>query len=132
LPTEKDVAVAQDFLRSAFAGKASEAVDLLDPEVTYQVPGSHHLAGIFHGRDEVATHVGDLMRITSHRIDVLQFEDWMVGLNNLSALIRLRVQRDRLLETFRAIYLFAISESGKIKHIQIFFADQAAADRLFR
>lgn len=124
-------AVAQDFFQKCFRGDISSAVELLDPEVTYILPGSHRFAGIFEGPQAVARHVGELLRQTHHTVDVLQWEDWMIGVNNLAALVDMRAQRHGAIDTFRAIYLTTMSKDDKITRIEVFFSDQAQVERFF-
>ena len=124
-------AVAQDFFQKCFRGDISSAVELLDPKVTYRVPGSHRLAGTFEGPEAVAGHVRELLSETRHTVDVLQWEDWMVGVNNLAALVDMRVQRHGAIDTIRAIFLIAMSLDDKIRRIEVFFGDQAQVERFF-
>jgi ketosteroid isomerase-like protein len=124
-------AVAQDFFQKCFRGHISSAVGLLDPEVTYRVPGSHELAGTFEGPSEVASHVEKLLRMTSTTVDVLQWEDWLIGVDNLAGLVRLRLHRHGTIETIRAIFLVTMSGDAKITRIETFFADQAKVERFF-
>ena len=124
-------AVAEDFFLKCFSGEISEAVDLLDPNVTYQVPGSHRLAGNFDGPQEVAAHVEELLRETHRSVDVLKWEDWMIGVNNVACLVNIRVQRHGIIDTLRAILLTTMSSDDKIRRIEVFFSDQAEVERFF-
>lgn len=124
-------AVAQDFFEKCFRGDISSAVELLDPEVTYRVPGSHQLAGTFEDPRAVASHVGELLQQTQHSVDVLQWEDWMIGVNNLAGLVNLRVQRHGAIDTFTGIFLVTMSKDDKITRIELFFRDQAEVERFF-
>lgn len=124
-------AVAQDFLQKCFRGDFSAAAELLDPKVTYRVPGSHRLAGTFEGPQEVAGHFEELLRQTHHTMNVLQWEDWMIGVNNLAGLVNMRVQRDGAIDTFKAIFLITMSRDDKIMEIEVFFSSQAEVERFF-
>jgi ketosteroid isomerase-like protein len=128
---DKPSAVAQDFFQKCFRGEISAAIEVLDPKVTYRVPGGHRLAGTFEGPQAVARHVEELLRQTHHTVDVLQWEDWMIGLNTLAGLVRMRAQRRGVIDTFRAIFLVAMSNDGKIKQIEVFFSDQSEVERFF-
>lgn len=124
-------AVAQDFFQLCFRGDLSAAVELLDPRVSYRVPGSHRLAGTFEGPEAVARHVEELLQLTHHTVDVLQWEDWMTGVNYLAGLVNVRVERDRAIDTLRVIFLLNLSSDNEIRRIEVFFSDQAKVERLF-
>lgn len=129
---EKWTSVVQEFLQKCFEGAIGEAVELLDPEVTYHVPGSNSQAGHFKGAQAVAQHISALLALTEHTVNVLQWEDWMLGVNYVAVLIHLRVQRIGEIHTFRTIYLAGMSREDKIRSVEIFFDDQAAADRILQ
>ena len=131
MTTEKSSTVAEDFFQKCFRGEVSAAVELLDSKVTFRVPGSHRLAGIFEGPKAVAEHIEELLRQTHHTVDVLKWEDWMIGLNNVAGLVNIRVQREGVIDTFRAIFLITMAESDKIRQIEVFFSDQAKVQRFF-
>ncbi len=131
MTTDDRSAVAQEFFQRCFRGDVSAAVGLLDPKVRYRVPGSHRLAGTFEGPPSVTGHLEELLRETHHSVDVLQWEDWMTGVNNLAGLVTIRVQRDEILDTLKAIFLITMSEEAKIRSIEVFFSDQAEVERFF-
>jgi len=126
---DNQIAVAQEFFDNAFHGKIPEAVEHVDPDATYHVPGANPMAGEFKGPEAIAGHVGDLLRITKNRVDVIQWEDWLEGFNHLGALVHMRMQRDGSVVDIRSIYLLTMSEEEKIRRIEVFFSDQAAVDR---
>ncbi|HXW36077.1 MAG TPA: hypothetical protein VEJ87_15990, partial [Acidimicrobiales bacterium] len=68
---------------------------------------------------------------THHSVDVLQWEDWMVGVNDLAGLVKLRVQREGSIGIVRAVFLLAMSREGRIKRIELFFSNLAEVERLF-
>ena len=131
MTSDKPSAVAQDFLQKCFDGDISSAVELLDPGATYRVSGSHRLAGTFEGPQAVARHVRELLRETHHTVDVLKWEDWMIGVNNIAGLVNMRAQRLGAIDTFRVIFFINISEGDKIRRVELFFSDQAEVDRFF-
>lgn len=131
MASDTRIATTQEFFQRSFQGDASAAVELLDENVTYHVPGSHQLAGQFEGREAVAQHLGTLHRVTSGTVDVLQWEDWMLGVNHVAVLGHMSVQHRGAVHPFRAIFLVTIAEDSKIRRIEVFFADQAAAERFF-
>jgi ketosteroid isomerase-like protein len=131
LVESSQVAVVEKFFRLAFHGSFAETVDDLDPNVTYHVPGTHQLAGTFVGPDAVSEHVAKLLHMTSDRVDVIQWEDWLQGINNVAGVVHVRFQRERAIADTRLVYLVAVSDSNKIRRIELFFGDQAVAERFF-
>jgi ketosteroid isomerase-like protein len=128
------IAVAQRFFTSFFGGEVAAARDLLDPQVIYVVPGQHPAAGVFRGVEAVAEHLANFLRLTEDPVDVLAWEDWMAGVNNVSGLAKIHLQREGQMHDFRMIYLVSTRDDGKslrITRIEAFFSDQAAFDRFF-
>ncbi len=131
MSTQQQVSIAQDFFQKCFHGDLTEAVKLLDPKVRYHVPGSHEAAGTFEGPESVAEHVSNLLKITCGTVDVTQWEDWLVGIDNVAALVQMRVQRTSRVFNFRSVYIVELSPEDKIRRIDLFFDDEAAVDRIF-
>jgi ketosteroid isomerase-like protein len=129
--TQDQIPIVQSFFQKCFYGDLSEAVAMLDPRVTYHVPGSHKAAGTFEGPESVAEHVSNLLKMTCGTVDVTQWEDWMVGVDNIAALVAMRVQKSAQIYNFRSVYVVAITDEDKIRHIDLFFGDEAAVDRFF-
>lgn len=125
------VKVAQDFLKRSFRDDPDGADELLDPKVTYRVPGTHRLAGTFEGPGAVVGHLQHLRQFTDNTIDVLKWEDWMLGVNHVAALVDVRIEHEGSLLTLRSIFLFAMTADDKIHQIEVFFSDQRAIDRFF-
>ncbi len=131
MTTDSRIAAAQEFFQRSFQGDVSSAMELLDEKVTYHVPGGHQLSGDFDGPEAVAQHLGKLLQLTNGTVNVLQWEDWMLGVNHVAALTRMTVQHRGAVQTFRAVFVLEIAEGAKIRRIDIFFADQAQAERFF-
>lgn len=131
MTSDSRIAAAQDFFQKSFRGDISSAAELLEEDVTYDVPGSHQVSGHFEGREQVARHLTELLHLTKGTVNVLQWEDWLAGVSHVAALTRMHVQRQGASHTFRCVYLVAMSEAGKIRHIELFFSDPAAAERFF-
>ncbi|HWD54467.1 MAG TPA: hypothetical protein VG346_05060 [Acidimicrobiales bacterium] len=128
------VAVAADFFQKSFGGNVAAARDLLDPQVVEIVPGTHPPSGVFHGVHEVAAHLSTFLRLTEDPIDVLQWEDWMAGIDNVAGLARIHLQREGQQHEFRVIFLISVTEHDglhRIARIESFYSDQAAFDRFF-
>lgn len=128
---EEWISIVEDFFQKCFRDEIEQAVALLDPEVTYDVSGSHPRAGHFRGPTEVAKHMSDLLELTHRTLNVLQWEDWLVGVNHLAALVHLRLQRTGAVHTARVIILVGMSREDKIRSVEVFFADPVAANRVF-
>jgi ketosteroid isomerase-like protein len=128
------VTVAQDFFQKFFGGNVSAACELLDPQVVDVVPGTHAGSGVFQGVEAVSAHLSTFLRLTENPIDVLQWEDWMAGVDNVAGLVKIHLQREGLRGEFRVIFLVSVTENGglhRISRIESFYSDQAAFDRFF-
>ena len=128
------VAVAEDFFQRLFGGDVSAACDLLDPQVVDVVPGRYAGSGVFRGVQAVAAHLSTFLRLTEEPIDVLQWEDWMAGVDNVAGLAKIHLQREGQQHDFRVIFLLSVTEDDgplRISRIESFFSDQAALDRFF-
>jgi ketosteroid isomerase-like protein len=128
------VTLAADFFQKFFGGDVSAACELLDPQVVYVVPGTHAASGVFRGVQAVVAHVSTFLKLTEDPIDVLQWEDWLAGVNNVAGLAKIHLQRLGQQHDFRIIYLVSVTEQEglqRISRIEAFFSDQAAFDRFF-
>src|ERR1700722_8074413 len=126
------VTVAQDFFQELFGGNVAAARDLLDPQVVDVVPGTHAPSGVFQGVDAVTAHLSTFLRLTEDPIDLLEWEDWMAGVDNVAGLAKIHLQRDGQQHDFRVIFLVTVTEDGgRISRIESFYSDQAAFDRFF-
>jgi ketosteroid isomerase-like protein len=132
--TDSRVTAVQDFFQKFFGGNVSAACDLLDPHVVDVVPGTHGPSGVFQGAQAVAEHLSTFLRLTEDPIDVLKWEDWMAGVDNVAALAKIHLQREGQQHDFRVIFLVAVTEHDgrhRISRIESFYSDQAAFDRFF-
>jgi ketosteroid isomerase-like protein len=132
--TDSRVTVAQEFFQKFFGGNVPAALDLLDPHVVDVVPGAHPPSGVFQGAQAVAAHLSTFLRLTEDPIDVLKWEDWMAGVDNVAALAKIHLQREGQQHDFRVIFLVAVTEYDgqyRISRIESFYSDQAAFDRFF-
>jgi ketosteroid isomerase-like protein len=128
------IPVAEDFFQKLFGGNLSAASDLLDPQVVDVVPGTHAASGVFRGVEAVAAHLSTFLRLTEDPIDVLQWEDWMAGVDNVAGLAKIHLQREGQRHDFRVIFLVSVTEDDgrqRISRIESFYSDQAAFDRFF-
>lgn len=128
------VTVAADFFQKLFGGNIAAASDLLDPQVVDVVPGTHPPSGVFQGAQAVASHLSTFLRLTEDPIDVLEWEDWMAGVDNVAGLAKIHLQREGQHHDFRVIFLVSVTGEGgrqRISRIESFYSDQAAFDRFF-
>jgi ketosteroid isomerase-like protein len=128
------VTVAEDFFQKIFGGDVAAACDLLDPQVVDVVPGTHAPSGVFQGVQAVAAHLSTFLRLTEDPIDLLQWEDWMAGIDNVAGLAKIHLQREGQQHDFRVIFLVSVTEGDgphRISRIESFYSDQAAFDRFF-
>jgi ketosteroid isomerase-like protein len=47
MTNDKRIATAQEFFQRSFRGEVSSAIELLDENASYHVPGSHQVSGHF-------------------------------------------------------------------------------------
>jgi ketosteroid isomerase-like protein len=106
-------------------------LELLSPEVTYRVGGSHPLAGTYHGPDEVTDHMRDVVDRTKDTFEALQWEDWLVGQDHIAALVRINAQGHGASFSARLIFLLGFDARNKVSEITILFEDPNAAERFF-
>jgi ketosteroid isomerase-like protein len=128
------VTVAEEFFQRLFGGDVSAATDLLDPQVVEVVPGTYPGSGVFQGAHAVAQHLSLFLRHVEEPVDVLQWEDWMAGVDNVAGLAKIHLQREGQEHDFRVIFLLSVTDNGgrhRIARIESFFSDQAALDRFF-
>ncbi len=128
------VTVAMEFFQKVLGGDVSAASDFLDPQVVEVVPGTHGPSGVFLGVGAVSAHISTFLRLTEDPIDVLQWEDWMAGIDNVAGLAKIHLQREGEQHDFRIIFLVSVSENHgrqRISRIETFYSDQAAFERFF-
>jgi ketosteroid isomerase-like protein len=132
--TDSRVTVAADFFRDLFGGNVAAARDLLDPQVVDVVPGAHGPSGVLQGAEAVAAHLSTFLQLTEDPIDVLEWDDWMAGVDNVAGLAKIHLQRAGQQHDFRVIFLVSVTEGSgprRISRIESFFSDQAALERFF-
>jgi len=128
------VTLAGHFFQKLFGGDLSGACALLDPQVVEVVPGTHASSGVFRGVQRVTAHLSTFLRLIEDPIDVLQWEDWMAGVDNVAGLAKIHLQRAGQQHDFRVIFLVTVTgDDGlqRISRIESFYSDQAAFDRFF-
>ena len=126
------VTVAEDFFQRFFGGNVLGASDLLDPEVVDVVPGTRAGSGVFQGVEAVVAHLSAFLRLIEDPVDVLKWEDWMAGVDNVAGLAKIHLQRVGQMHHFRVIFLVSMTDDDgrhRISRIESFYSDQAALDR---
>jgi ketosteroid isomerase-like protein len=109
----------------------SDFTDPLSPDVTYRVGGDHAFAGTFHGPDEVATHMRQLVDWASDTYDAFKFEDWLVGELSVAALVRVHVHGHAAAYEGRLVLVFGFDPTDTVSEITVFVEDPIAAERFF-
>jgi len=67
------------------------------------------LSGVFQGVQAVAAHLSTFLRLAEDPIDVIEWEDWMAGGDNVAGLAKIHLQREGLQHDFRVIYLVSVT-----------------------
>src|SRR5579872_5065249 len=109
------IAVVQDFFQRYFSGDVLLASSLLEDDVSFHIPGRHAPSGIFRGLQAASEHLANVRRITQGSIDVLKWEDWLVGVGTVAGLATVHLQHRGQMHDFRVIFLVTVSERGKIR-----------------
>ena len=120
---------ARRFLMGISTGHADAVLALLAPTVVYTVSGHSPLAGTVHGPVEVQEHVRRVFRATSGTIDVLKWDDWLVGQNHVVALQSVQVQGAGMIHRNHLLFLIETDQHDMLTKIQLIFGNQDEADR---
>jgi hypothetical protein len=110
---------------------ADDVLPLLAPDVAYTVPGHSPLAGVYHGPTEVHEHIDKLFRITSGRVEVLKWVDWLVGLTHIAALQLAQAQGGGVVYRNHHVFLIETDRNDLLTDIRLLFEDQEGADGFF-
>jgi ketosteroid isomerase-like protein len=120
---------ARRFLLSTPQTDPGDIALLLSPDVVYTVPGSHRLAGVFRGPDEVMDHIARLIDYSNGTFEVLRWVDWMVGDTHITALQYAQAQNAGRIYRGHHLYLLETDTDDRLSDIKVFFEDQRAAER---
>lgn len=118
----------QGFFRAYFEGDVSRATQALDRHVRYRVVTAGQRMMIYEGAAAVVDHLNSFLKFVDGPIDVLKWEDWLVGVNNVAGLARVHLQRDGALHDFRLVLLTRV-EGERIEQIDVFSDDPDAFNR---
>jgi ketosteroid isomerase-like protein len=122
---------ARQFFLSYSKDRVDDALRLLAPDVVYSVPGNSPLSGVFHGPEEVRRHIVKLLDFSRGTFEVLKWIDWVIGETHVAALQYAQAQTHFHVYRGHHIYLVEFNQDDLLSAINIFFEDQAAADRFF-
>jgi uncharacterized protein len=125
------LALVQSFFARYFDGDIDGAVTLLEPTVVYHVPGRIAPAGDFVGPAAVAAHLRKFLELTGDAIDVLSWDDWLVGTTDIAGVVRVHLQRPGRVQEFRFVFLVEVSQNVKIERVECFYSDPEALERFF-
>ena len=104
-------------------------MELLSPHVTYRVPGTHALAGVFSGREAIVGHLAALFERTDGSLDTFKWEDWLVGEQHVAALADVHIHMQGKRYKSRHLFLVGFDTDDKIVEIVVFFEDEHSAER---
>jgi hypothetical protein len=129
--TDDRLALVRTFFQHYFGGRVDEAVALLEPDVQIHLPGRARIAGDFVGPDAVAAHLKTFLQMTEDPINVLGYDDWLVGSVYIGGIVRLELQRPGRSDKFRIVYLVQVSENLKIARVEVFYDNPDVFERFF-
>jgi ketosteroid isomerase-like protein len=119
------------FLMGITANKSDDVLSLLAPDVVYTVPGHSPLAGVFHGPAEVHEHIDKLFRVTSGRVEILKWVDWLVGLSHVAAMQLAQAQGGGVVYRNHHLFVVETDRHDLLTDIRVLFEDQDGADVFF-
>jgi ketosteroid isomerase-like protein len=123
--------LVQKFFQAYFDGRIDDAVAMLEPDVQIHLPGRARIAGDFVGPDAVAAHLKQFLEMTEDPVNVLGYDDWLVGTVYIAGVVRLELQRPGRLDQVRIVYLVRVSESLKISRVNVFYDNPDVFERFF-
>jgi ketosteroid isomerase-like protein len=125
------LALVQTFFARYFEGQVDEALTLLEPTVVYHVPGRAEPSGDFVGPTAVAKHLRKFLDLTGDAIDVLSWDDWLVGTTDIAGVVRVHLQRPGRVQDFRFVFVVEVSQNVRIARVEVFYSDPEAFERFF-
>jgi ketosteroid isomerase-like protein len=124
------MAIAQQFLAHIGHRDLDQGIELLSPDATARVPGSHALAGTFSGRDEIIRHLINLYERTGGTFEAYKWDDWMLGELHVAALASVHLNTKGQMYKGSHLLLVRFDIHDKIDEITVFFEDQRSFERL--
>jgi ketosteroid isomerase-like protein len=123
------LALVQTFFTHYFENDIDGALRHLEPTVVYHVPGRSPPGGDFVGPDAVAAHLRKFLELTGNAIDVISWDDWLIGTIDIAGVVRVKLQRPGRLQEFRLVFLVNVSENLKIARVECFYGEPEAFER---
>lgn len=128
----RQLKIAETFLSCLGRSNPQGALDLLSPTASYHVSGIHSFSGTFTSPVDILRHLEALASLTNGSVDVVKWEDWLIGEHHIAALGELRMSAEGQRYSGLHVFLFAFNEDDTVQHISVFYEDSAAALRFFR
>src|ERR1700722_2660774 len=125
-PEPQRLVNARKFFLSFSLTHLDDATRLLSPNVVCTVPGQNKLSGVFHGPDEVRSHLATLLEYSGGKFEILKWMDWMVGETHITALQYAQAQREARVYRGHHLFLLESDSDDLLVDIKVFFEDQAA------
>ncbi|MCU1488719.1 MAG: hypothetical protein JWM85_124 [Acidimicrobiaceae bacterium] len=129
--TNPRVAKAQEFLGRLVDQQAERATALLSPVVEYRLQGRYPLAGDFCGPAQATGHLAKLFSEIDGTLDLLKWEDWMLGGQHVAALLVIGMQRHGRRLDAEVLILLGFTVDDQISAVDVFFKDEQQAERFF-
>jgi len=123
------LAIAQQFMAHIGHRDVDHGIELLSPNATSRIPGSHALAGTFSGRDEIMRHLINLYERTGGTFDAYKWEDWMLGEHHVAVLASVHFNTKGQMYEGRHLLLVRFDIDDKVEEIAVFFEDQRSVER---
>jgi len=120
---------ARRFLMGISTEHSDDVLSLLVPDAVYTVSGHSPLAGVYRGPVGVQEHIRKMLRATLGTIDVLKWDDWLVGQNHVVALQSVQVQGAGMIHRNHLLFLIETDQHDMLTKIQLIFGNQDEADR---
>ena len=103
-------------------------VALLDPSVTWTVPGRHSLAGTSRGLDAVLAHLGEVAQRTGGRIR-LDLVEVLAGEAQAAAVVDVEISMDGRTAQDRQVHVIEV-RNGRVVSLREYHGDEAAMQSL--
>jgi ketosteroid isomerase-like protein len=99
-------------------------VALLDPAVSWTVPGRHSLAGTWRGLEAVLAHLAEVAQRTGGRIR-LDLVDVLAGDVHAAAVVDVEISIDGRTATDRQVHVIEV-RAGRVVSLREYHGDEAA------
>jgi hypothetical protein len=106
-----------------------EYLEAVSEDVTFRAGGNNALSGTYHGLEEVAALLRNVVERTGNTYDASKWEDWLVGENHVATIVRIHAQEHGAALTARLLILVAFNPSDKISEISVLIDDSGGVDR---